>query len=375
MRIGLPVAISMIVWSSAAVPVTRAAQFHRLRPGVSGSAEAVSADGALAAGRIGYFQAFHWARASGFSELENPPGATSSIATGVANDGTVVGYTAMQPFMPLRWTGATGVQVLGDLPGGSADGWAHDITPNASVIVGSSYTTQGLEAFRWTAQAGMAGIGDLPGGPFRSEALAVSDDGSAIAGVSESSSGYEAFRWTENGGMQALGDLPGGEHRSIARGISADGATVVGWSFREGDVTEAFRWTEAEGMVGLGHLPGGTRGSLAYGTSADGTVIVGSSHSDAGNQPFIWDAEHGLRPLDLLLRERGADLEGWRLTAALDVSADGETLVGYGTIAGHGEAWLATIPEPAALALLWPAGAILLRRPRPSYRTPSYTFR
>ncbi len=48
----------------------------------------------------------------------------------------------------------------------------------------------------------------------------------------------------------------------------------------------------------------------------------------------------------------GLNLAGWNLTAAMGVSADGNTIVGYGTNSlGRTEAWLAVLAEPTPLVL------------------------
>ena len=52
-------------------------------------------------------------------------------------------------------------------------------------------------------------LGDLPGGLSLSDARGVSADGSVVVGTSVSASGFEAFRWTQAGGMVGLGFLPG----------------------------------------------------------------------------------------------------------------------------------------------------------------------
>ena len=74
------------------------------------------------------------------------------------------------------------------------------------------------------------GLGDLSGGNYLSRAWAVSADGSVVVGESYSEQGLEAFRWTPSGGMFGLGDLPGGSFYSFALGLSRDGAVVVGGS-------------------------------------------------------------------------------------------------------------------------------------------------
>ena len=70
-------------------------------------------------------------------------------------------------------------------------------------------------------------LGDLPGGTVSSQAFAVSADGLVVVGTSSSASGVEAFRWTQAGGIVGLGDLPGGIFNSEATSVSADGSVVV----------------------------------------------------------------------------------------------------------------------------------------------------
>ena len=68
---------------------------------------------------------------------------------------------------------------------------------------------------------------------------------------------------------------------------------------------------------------------------------------------FVWDSTHGMRELDQVLIDLGADLTGWKLFDARDISDDGLTIVGYGTNpSGFNEAWIATIPEPSTGLLL-----------------------
>jgi hypothetical protein len=59
---------------------------------------------------------------------------------------------------------------------------------------------------------------------------------------------------------------------------------------------------------------------------------------------------------DVLIAGGATGLDGWGLTQASAVSADGRTIVGFGrNPSGRNEAWVATIPEPSSLLLL--AGA------------------
>ncbi len=158
-----------------------------------------------------------------------------------------------------------------------------------------------------------------------------------------------------------LGDLTGGSFWSEAFGVSADGAVVVGQG-KSASGTEAFRWTESSGMVGLGDLDGGGFDSEAYGVTADGAVVVGVGNSVSGGEAFLWTSADGMRSVQDVLTDDyglGSSLTDWTLRSADAISADGLTIVGYGTNPdGNTEAWMASmdspdvVPEPSSLALL-----------------------
>ena len=88
-------------------------------------------------------------------------------------------------------------------------------------------------------------------------------------------------------------------------------------------------------------------------------------------EAFIWDQANSMRNLrEVLINDHGLNLTGWTLTSALDVSADGLTIVGAGINPdGFDEAWVATIPEipePATVSLLALGAAAMLHRRRRS---------
>jgi probable HAF family extracellular repeat protein len=204
----------------------------------------------------------------------------------------------------------------------------------------------------------MVGLGDLSGGGALSEAYGVSGDGSVVVGRSTNANFVEAFRWTQGTGMVGLGDLSGGGFDSRAEGVSVDGSVVVGQSI-SANGKEAFRWTQGTGMVGLGDLSGGSFFSVAFGVSGDGSVIVGYGSSANGPEAFIWNSSQGMRSLkEVLSNDYGLNLTGWTLNDARVISADGLTVVGYGTNpSGNIEAWIArlnpqnnpSVPEPSSI--------------------------
>jgi len=163
-------------------------------------------------------------------------------------------------------------------------------------------------------------------------------------GAGTSERGPELLRWTA-AGCVALGDLPGGAHACTPFGMSGDGDVIVGES-SSGSGMEACLWTEGEGLRGLGDLPGGAFESRALAVSDDGRRIVGRGTSATGPEAFVWERVRGLRPLSAALREAGASgLEGWTLTEALALSADGRFLAGNGNDpAGRPQAWIARLP-------------------------------
>lgn len=102
-------------------------------------------------------------------------------------------------------------------------------------------------------------------------------------------------------------------------------------------------------MVGLGELAGGLSRSVANAISADASTIVGASATLEGDEAFLWTEASGMRRIeDVLTGDFGLDLTDWTLQSATAVSADGQTIVGF----GNRGAWIAVIPEPSSMSLL-----------------------
>jgi uncharacterized membrane protein len=104
-------------------------------------------------------------------------------------------------------------------------------------------------------------------------------------------------------------------------------------------------------MVGLGDL----LISSASGVSADGSVVVGGGlFTGVEGEAFRWTASSGMQRLWDLLLAQGVDpaADGWTvLSDATSISADGNTIVGYGTHNGNTEAFVATVPDPTTAVL------------------------
>jgi probable HAF family extracellular repeat protein len=339
---------------------------------------AVSADGLVVVG-IAFAPAgdpaFRWSDGV-LTVLGDLPGANLlGIASAVSADGAIVVGTGQidDPLMQFesrqeafRSVGG-GLVGIGDLAGGSYDSQGNAVSADGAVIVGTSLSASGTEAFRWTEAGGMVGLGDLDGGDFRSFANGVSADGTVIAGTGTTgvlNVGIEPYRWTQATGMVGLGVT------GIGTDVSADGTTVVGQDTTASNNRQAFRWTEALGVQHLGDFPGGGVASVAHAVSADGSVVVGQGTDQGttgvGLVAFIWTQAQGLRRIEAVLTtEHGVDLSDWELTDATGISADGGVVVGQGYLDGVEQGWIARLPEPAgALAALVSLASLALARQR-----------
>ena len=241
---------------------------------------------------------------------------------------------------------------LGDLPGGDISSGASAVSADGMVVVGSSHSASGIEAYRWSLLEGIVALGDLAGGDFDSRATSVSADGSVIVGNAHSVNGVEAFRWVDGIGMTGLGDLPGGRYESGASGVSADGNIVVGLSSSSlGATVEAYYWTLGSGMTGIGSLPWWPYESIASDVSGDGTVVVGRSLSAEGNNAaFRWTQEQGMVALDASIDSSNA----------FAISCDGTTIVGRAILVGEQEAFRWTESEGiVGLGYLYSTGSFI----------------
>lgn len=282
-----------------------------LLPGTQRSrANAVSADGTVIVGSsndVVDFDdggAFRWTSSQGMMSLGTlPDGRRFGAANGVSGDGDVIVGGAPtadgKGNEAVRWTSAGGAIGLGDLPGGEFNSMATGVSADGSVIAGwgriqdASSSGSIFHAFRWTEATGMVALGDLPGGNAHSTAYAISDDGTTIVGLSSGSSGVKTFRWTQSTGMISIS--PGSFFQPWD--VSGDGSVVVG-SGPTGDPRgTAVIWDAINGQRSLaavledvyGVSLGGWTLEEASGISADGTTIVGWGFSP-DEKPFAWVA-------------------------------------------------------------------------------------
>lgn len=394
-RSGAAVTTTFVVACCLAVATTQAASITNvgLFPGGSSAeVDGLDGDGSVAVGygrtAANALRAFRWTATTGtIQDLGVLPGDLRSSAAAVSGDGSVVVGMSWNNLTStaraFRWTATSGtMEDLGGLPGAT---WsdARAMTPDASTVVGESSGTSTMAA-RWTS-GGVEAIGFFAGGSY-SYAYGVSHDGSVVVGYGDTAtSGARAYRWTAaSNTMQDLGTLPGGSETTgaIAWAVNGDGSVVVGAN-GSGSSSRAFRWTLSSGtMQDLGFLPDGTW-ARAYAVSADGATVVGEAEDANGDaRAFFWTPTLGMRDLNTYLAALGVDLTDWTLETSYAVSADGNTIGGYGTYQGSGAGFvanitLAPVPEPSTIVTaaigLSAAGALLRRRrrrPNPCYSRP-----
>ena len=158
-------------------------------------------------------------------------------------------------FTPASPGGVAGAVVdIGQLPGGADQTYTQDIN-DFGQVVGSSETAAGRHAIVWTpsspnASTGtMTDLGDLPGGEVYASANAVNNAG-VVVGTSSSAQGYQAFRWTPaspnapQGTIEVLTPLQlAGGPNGFGLGVN-DAGWVVGRSeFVGSDDVLATLWT------------------------------------------------------------------------------------------------------------------------------------
>lgn len=332
----------------AAATCARAQTLHVIAPlaggayghpfGVSANGSVVAAANVLPSGDIDH--GLTWTRGGGSQAMGDLPGYTlATFPRGISGDGsTVVGLAFDPDFNTTGFRYRSGVMGnLGSLGGPGSSSNANGVNHDGSVVTGDTITGTSQHAYRWTS-AGMQDLGVLPGGTY-SLGLAISGNGGVIVGNGDADGAARAYRWTQADGMVPLIPLPGSGFDG-AYAVSADGTTIAGVSDGlpvrwRNDVPESLG-----ALAGLSYLSPSA-------VSADGLMIGGAAFG--GDKAFLWTQSAGLMVFEDVLTARGMDLTGWNLSGITGMSADGSTLVGYGTFEGETRGWVLTeftaVPE------------------------------
>jgi len=184
---------------------------------------------------------FRWDAGTGMVDLGSSVPDRNARANDISDDGQVIVGWQESDFG--LWQGcywdASGTQhILIDPETGEGTGDALKTNHDGSVIVGRGGGMLNDQAWYWTAATGVVLIGNLPGGWFpNTHAHDVSDDGSIIIGDNGEFFGNDAWIWTEATGIisisQYLTDNGATGHELMALDgawrISGDGKTIIGW--------------------------------------------------------------------------------------------------------------------------------------------------
>jgi uncharacterized membrane protein len=319
---------------------------------------ALSHDGKVMAANYGGF-IYRWTPetpefpSGGFSYLG--PGYFLDSEIGISSDGTTI-VTARTGsdgnVNPAMWKQSTGWTDLGHPANGcvldSEWGGAYAVNSDGTVAVGLAWYCPGAEGFVWNRTDGMTNLSH-PSGPAgtSSRASAISADGRTIVGFSEDppTGVRRAVRWF--GGKTYL--FAGAHTPGEAAGVNSDGSQIVGQVWDNTNFSSyAFHYTAGH-MLSLGTVSGIPSDQSYANAVADNGTTVGWSGDPfgVGIQAFIWSPKLGMQSLAHYLHQRGVLLPAeLTLTSAIDISADGSTIVGVWQDANyHQGGWMVRLTK------------------------------
>lgn len=263
--------------------------------------------------------------------------------TGLSDDGRVATGQMQFLYQNFRWVDGQGLQLLGRGTGGRIG--RHYGRPAVSgdgqVVAGTIMDDSGHFATlgRWTAATGWEQV-PLPfemdpEGLAAGYTLGLSRDGRVVTGLFFRD-GLEVWpaRWELGTTGQGLGS------RGAVFAANADGRVLVGETTDLTGAKQATVWVDGVPML----LGAGT----ARAVNAAGTVAVGRASVPGFPKrlaPALWQWNGSTWDLRLLVahspRARGD------LGMAMDVSDDGRTVVGFGTL------WMGQPPTPSQHGFIW----------------------
>ena len=310
----------------------------------------VSANGEYAVGTTFGGQGFRYTASTATEEIlpdldtalgVNNAGAISGAVPengGVNNGGRDLG--AFQP------VGADPVQLTSPLQT-NANGY--DIADDGTVVglsFGDNFVGPAV-AFVWTDAEGMTAL-PVNRPDNYSRANVISADGHVIAGWNDQDDGFRtAVVWTDRVPVDVVDrdGLAVGE----ADGISVDGRFVVGSSYTDiNGNAGSWRWNSHSNTMTMIPLM-----TFAFGVSADGSTIVGNTgfFDDPPRAAVVWRKSVGSMMLADYLAEEGIVVpDGWDLSGGLTgISADGRTIVGWGSGPLGTQSYVIRIDAPDAI--------------------------
>lgn len=344
-RFLLPFATSLAL---SGLSATAAAQASLDVIGPSGASR-MTPDGLTVVGSNGG-PAWLWTQSGGFVSIGGQSAVELSDDTRTVV-GNRIGTTGFDG--PALWTSGNGWQDLGGLPGetppGDSHGTANDLSADGSVVVGLGWRSNwSARAFRWDAVNGMAELPKLAPSNRSSRANTISGDGQWIGGWDESSGGERRAALWDASLVETLFLARPENPEGIGEisSINHDGTTIAGK-----DLDSGFVWTQTGGLARFGPVPGVDpfmNYNWANAASEDGRVAVGGNWDLFANTTYatIWSESLGVQFLHEYLASLGVTgLDSIQLANALDVSADGTRILGWGVQFPFSFVWwIAEIP-------------------------------
>jgi uncharacterized membrane protein len=240
-----------------------------------------------------------------------------------------------------KWLGGTSWQDLGGeegaVPCGTSLSGPWGVDQNGSLAVGLLWRAQVCHA--------NAGFWDLVnGGPATvlqtlfdgpaTRANGINDDGSVIIGWQDQPEGTRtAAKWVN--GVEELILTPSGEFNGEALAVSGDGKTIVGGNYALG--SSAWIWRPKPGVQPLGpsastSAPEIPAFDIALDVSDNGKFVVGFERAQNDTRAVLWKVGTSRTFfLEDFIKNRGAVMpDGWILSVANVISADGKTIYGWG---------------------------------------------
>lgn len=281
-----------------------------------------------------------------FTPLPFEPGEDFSLVTSVSDDGRFIGGHTSGPtatgFTPIIWDGLARNTL--SLPTGFEAGGAYinAISGDGGSAVAIGLGPDGFRGIRWDS-AGMPHVLSTAPGTF-SSFNAINFDGSVAGGfVNQTFFGpvSDALVWTSSGGEQNIGNIPGFIGEASITGVSNDGSLFVGFATQNHQVPVT--WTQSGGfevLPGVPMAPPGPHIGMAIDVSADGSTIVGALEINGRNVPTFWDSTRSPTLINLI--------PGYQVGEAVAATNDGSIVVGH---------WreTPTSDELGSLAFIWDA--------------------
>ncbi len=259
-------------------------------------------------------------------------GGTSSVATAVSSDGSIItGYGTISGGGTRMFTYQSGTMTQVDTSSyPTTNFFALGISGDGSILVGYSQASGSTSAFKYSSSS-ITTLNTLPSGSY-AIAKAISSDGTVIVGISEESGVERAVAYYSSGTTPTNLDPYYDYAYSQATAASSDGSIVVGHGFSNNSgLMEAF-YVSGGSLTAFGYIIGGYY-TYATGVSADGTKIVGyfndSDSSPSYQEGYIYNVGINSSQINAAANIPAYAAAGLNFTTITGISADGSTVVGY----------------------------------------------